>query len=105
MSFIIVFAIIASEENIIVNDICSYDHENFASRTMCLTLSHSQEVFCDINDYKCSLCNHKNHVLVYCIKEKIKIQLKKYYIDLTMKKNYIIFLFEQDMIQVKHEMN
>ncbi len=24
---------------------------------------------------------------------------------LTMNKNYMIFLFEQDMIQVKHEMN
>jgi len=59
----IVFAIIASKENIAVNDICNYGHENFASVTMCLTLSHSQEVFCDINDYKCSLCNH---VLVYC---------------------------------------
>jgi hypothetical protein len=105
MSFIIVFAIIASKENVVVNDILSYDHENFASGIMCLTLSHSQEVFCDINDYKCSLCNHKNHVLVYCVKDKIKIQLIKYYMDLTMNKNYMIFLFEQDMIQVKHEMN
>jgi hypothetical protein len=101
----IVFAIIASKENIVVNDICSYDHENFASSTMCLTLSHSQEVFCDINDYKCSLCSHTNHVLVYYVKDKIKIQLIKDYIDLTMNKNNMIFLFEQDMIQVKHEMN
>jgi hypothetical protein len=105
MFFMIVFSIITSKENVVVNDICSYDHEFFASGTMCLTLSHSQKVFCDINDYKCSLCNHKNHVLVYCVKDKIKIQLIKDYMDLTMNKNYMIFLFKQDMIQVKHEMN
>jgi hypothetical protein len=39
----------------------------------------SQEVFCDINDYKCSLCIHKTHILVYCVKDKIKIQLIKHY--------------------------
>jgi hypothetical protein len=38
MSFMIVFAIIASKENIAINDICSCGHENFASVTMCLTL-------------------------------------------------------------------